>query len=106
MDLFIFDGGDGSQKPPDRGGADRHTVYELERRLDRAMLTMEAHWSLLTENTELSQDDLVARMTELEGPEGKAAREPAECEGCGRATSRRHTKCLYCGHPVAMDPFA
>ena len=106
MDAFIFDGGDGGQKPPDRGGADRHTVYELERRLNRALLTMEALWSLVAEHTELSQDDLVARIEELEGPDGRVAREPTECDGCGRATSRRHTKCLYCGHAVALDPFA
>jgi len=106
MDAFLFDGGDGGPKPPDRGGADRFALNELERRLDRAMLTMEALWSLITEHTELSPDDLVARIAALEGPDGKVAREPTECDGCGRATSRRQPKCLYCGHPVALDPFA
>ena len=110
METFFFDGTDGAARRQDRPGVDRSTIYELELRINRAVLTMEALWSLLAEHTELTEDDLVRRIVEIDGADGridgKRKVEPVECEGCGRATSRRHPKCLYCGQPVTIDPFS
>lgn len=83
---------------------------ELEARLNRALLIMEALWTLLRDNTELSEADLADRMLELDSADGRidgrTRREPAICERCNRATSRRFPRCLYCGHEVPLDPFA
>jgi hypothetical protein len=31
---------------------------------------------------------------------------PLACPGCGRTLSRQRPACIYCGTPVALDPFA
>ena len=82
---------------------------ELELRFQRALLVMEAMWSLVREKTALTDEDLTDRMLELDASDGKVdgnvRRAPVVCERCERPTSRRLPRCFYCGHPVAMDPF-
>ena len=97
--------------PAARKAADKAQTRteELELRFQRALLVMEAMWSLLREKTELADEDLTNRMLELDASDGsldgKVRRAPAVCERCERPTSRRLPRCFYCGHPVAMDPF-
>jgi len=84
-------------------------VDELELRLNRTLLVMEAMWTLLRDNTELTDEDLAARMVELDSGDGRidghARREPLLCEECNRPTSQRIPRCVWCGHPVPIDPF-
>ena len=70
-------------------------------RLDRLTLVCMALWSLLQEKTDLTEDDLLKRVEEidlLDGRlDGKVAPQVQQCPQCGRRMSVRHKRCLYCG---------
>jgi len=81
----------------------RTTAKQLENRVDQLVLVCMAMWSLLREKTDLSEEDLAARVQQIDlqdgSLDGKVKRELARCSHCGRTLSRRHVRCLYCGTP-------
>jgi hypothetical protein len=91
----------------DRAG---RRVEELEARLDRALMTMEAMWALLRDKLGVTDEELGTAIVEVDLTDGvidgKARRPAAECAHCSRKIPRRFPRCLYCGAPVQMDPFA
>ncbi len=95
----------------DRSGdrAEDHAT-RLEERLDRALLTMEALWTLLRDGLGVTEAQLADRITDLDLRDGvldgKARRPPLHCPGCERPTARRFPRCLYCGQALKPDPFA
>jgi len=104
----------GHGQPASSGGsasADRaHAKADtLEMRLERAMLTMEAMWSLLRDRMGATDEELAARIVELDESDGmldgKVRREPLECTACNRTIPTRFPRCLYCGAGVALNPF-
>lgn len=82
-------------------------VRELEDRLDKLTLICNAMWTLIQEATDLTEDDLFARVQDLDLRDGvldgKVTKSVSECGKCGRKMSSRHTKCLYCGAPKATE---
>ena len=77
---------------------------ELKRvsaRIDSLALTCQAMWELLRERTNLTDDDIEARMQMIDlrdGREDGRMHTPVfECVECGRKVSGRHPRCLYCG---------
>ena len=77
---------------------------ELEDRVDRLTLINHAMWSLLSQATRLTEQQLMDRVREIDlrdGVEdGKMTRSVTHCEKCARPLHARHRRCLYCGHPV------
>ncbi len=73
----------------------------LEDRLDRLALICMAMWSLVQSETNLTEDDLLARVKEIDlmdgTADGKITRQVAKCSQCDRPMSTRHTRCIYCG---------
>ena len=86
-------------------------VRFLEERVDRVVLLDMALWSLLRERARLSDQDLMARMEQIDlqdgVADGKVTRTgPTTCPQCRRNFSPRHRRCLYCGHEAAAQtPF-
>ena len=78
-----------------------HETQGVEARLDKLTLICMALWSLLSEKTQLTEEDLMERIKKLDlmdgESDGKLQRQVAKCAQCGRVMSSRHTKCLYCG---------
>ena len=78
-------------------------------RLERALLTMEAVWTLLRDKTELTDEDLLERIVEIDFTDGildgKARRPAMECSSCGKRIPRRFPRCMFCGVEVQHDPF-
>ncbi|MHC4959367.1 MAG: hypothetical protein ACYTGN_13445 [Planctomycetota bacterium] len=91
----------------DRAG---RRVEELEARLDRALMTMEAMWTLLRNKLDVTDEQLGEAIVEVDLSDGvldgKARRPAVECSHCNRKIPRRFPRCLYCGGPVEHDPFA
>ncbi|MBI4717409.1 MAG: hypothetical protein HY763_06365 [Planctomycetes bacterium] len=89
--------------------AARNKVDELELKLDRALLTCEALWTLLRDKFGVSDVELVQRINELDLSDGrldgKVRKSAVSCPKCGRAIARRFPKCMYCGQAVVHDPF-
>jgi hypothetical protein len=85
-------------------------VDQLEQRHERAMLTVEALWTILRERLGVTDEQLVQRVIDLDLSDGildgKVRRPPLECTACKRTISRRFPRCLYCGAEIAHDPFA
>ena len=83
----------------------------VEDRLDRLLLVCSAMWELLREKTGLTEEDLMAKVQEMDlrdgSPDGKVRKQVLKCVQCGRTMSRRHHRCLYCGaqelNPQAFD---
>jgi hypothetical protein len=73
-------------------------------RMDRMVLAVTAMWSLLREKTSLTEEDLEARVRELDlrdgRLDGKIARQPVQCSSCRRPLSPRHASCFYCGGEI------
>jgi hypothetical protein len=79
----------------------RTRLKEFEGRLNRLEILCAALWELAAERLNLSEGDLRARMKDIDlrdGVEdGKITDVPLKCPACGRVSSSRHWKCLYCG---------
>ena len=74
----------------------------LEKRVNKLSLVCMALWSLLSETCGLTEEDLMARVRQIDlmdGVEdGKLEHQKvSQCANCGRTMSTRHQRCLYCG---------
>ena len=73
----------------------------LADRLDKLLLVNMAMWELLKDRTELTEEDLMAKVQEVDlrdgRADGKVSKTVSKCPQCGRTMSPRHKKCLYCG---------
>lgn len=94
---------DDSAKPSGTGnlGPFRESTQELEDRLDKLALICMAMWSLMRQTTQLTEEDLMQRVKEIDLLDGQAdgriTPQVARCPACNRVMSPRHTRCLYCG---------
>jgi len=97
----------GSNASADRARAKADSV---EARLERALLTMEAMWTLLRDRLGVTDQELADRMVELDESDGvidgRVRRGPSQCPHCQRTVPSRFPRCLYCGETLHHDPFA
>jgi hypothetical protein len=82
----------------------------VEARLDRALMTMEAMWRLMKGKLEVTDEELVEMIVEVDISDGQIdgrARRPApKCASCERAVAPKFMQCMYCGAPIDHEPFA
>lgn len=75
-------------------------VAELDARVDRLALVCMAMWKLLQEHTDLTEEDLMAKVGELDlmdgTPDGRL-KQVKRCTKCQRVLSPKHERCMYCG---------
>jgi len=86
-------------------------VQALEARCDRLAMLCEAMWTMMREQLNLTDEQLLDRINQIDLTDGrldgKVDRAGAiDCYKCGRTVSRRFARCMYCGEAVAQDPFA
>lgn len=109
QDLIARAGGDAATA---RSKANEAVIRlgQVERRADKALLLCEALWTLLREQLNLTDEQLVERIRKLDMTDGKldgkVRREPRQCPACGRVTPQRMRACLYCGEAAPETPFA
>ncbi len=77
----------------------------------KLFMITEALWTLLKEEHGYSEErlsevikDIDLRDGKLDGKVGPSGESPL-CTNCGRHTSRRHSRCIYCGTVAKQDPF-
>lgn len=85
-------------------------VEELEARLSRSLLACEAMWTLLRDKLGVSEEEFLERINEIDLSDGKldgkVRRTAVACPQCKRTISRRFPHCMYCGQPIAHEPFS
>lgn len=90
----------GSTSPRDAVPSSRDPDV-IEDRLDRLALICMAMWSLIQSETNLTEDDLLERVKDIDlmdgAGDGKITRQVTQCSRCRRPMSTRHTRCIYCG---------
>jgi len=93
-----------------RAGVVGDRLKALEDRLDKLLLVCMAMWSLLQERAELTEEELLEKVKEIDlrdgVPDGKITTKVAKCPKCKRVMSPRHGRCLYCGaHKLNVTAF-
>lgn len=84
----------------------------VEDKLDRLLLLCEAMWDLLSTRAGVTEEELVARVMELDAASGavdgkRAVPAPSTCRGCGAKVGAQLRSCQFCGVPVDRnDPFS
>ncbi len=86
-------------------------VRNLERRVELLMVVCQAQWELLRDRTGLTEEELAAKITEVDARDGTAdgriGAAIADCPACGRKGNTRREFCLYCGERLPRaEPFA
>jgi hypothetical protein len=86
------------------------SARQAARDLARLELIAEAMWELVKEKTGLIDEDLLAKIAELDLTDGTADGRkrdagPIQCPKCSRPNSRRHDFCIYCGELIRTRPF-
>jgi hypothetical protein len=87
------------QDKPGAGGKDEEggVFTRIQARIDKMVTVNMAMWELLKERTDLSEQDLLAKVDQIVARGGRPSSEGKKCGQCGRPISSQHHKCLYCG---------
>ena len=79
----------------------------LGENFDRLTLICRAMWELMREQTNLTEEDLLKKVKEIDLLDGvldaKLKNPPKKCSQCGRTVSKRHMRCIYCGTEALAD---
>lgn len=79
----------------------RSEVQSLQRQVDSLTLACQAMWELFSKSTGSDEAQLLQRMTEIDGRDGKLdgriSTTIQPCPGCTRPNNSKRSHCLYCG---------
>ena len=80
--------------------------------VERLLMITEALWTFIKEEKGYSDEDLARKIAEIDIRDGKldgrvsgGEEAPKECASCGRPVGKKRAVCLYCGEPIARNPF-
>ena len=85
-------------------------MYRLEDRFERLLVLTDALWELASEHLGLTEEQLAAKVTEIDGRDGtvdgRRTRAATRCAQCQSAVPAGRPTCMFCGavQPVAT-PF-
>lgn len=86
--------------------ASHRRLIDVDERVDRLVLLVEAMWSLLEEHG-FSDEELAARLIELDQSDGnldgRRIPPPATCRSCGSKVASGLTACQFCGTDLPTD---
>ena len=82
----------------------------LDARISKLSLICRAMWSLMEQKLGVTPDDLLQRITAIDGMDGhidgKVTKPPLQCPKCKNVVCRKFNRCLFCGYEVPdRDPF-
>lgn len=82
----------------------REKIQSLEKRIDRLVLLNRVLWSVLQEQTGMTEADLVERLEGLTEVVTEARKATARtCPRCQRTMHPKQSRCLYCGTQRTYD---
>ncbi len=85
-------------------------VELLKQDVERLLMITEVLWTILKEKHGYDDNELIRRVTEIDLRDGRldgrvAAEPPPECPYCHHVMTKHRPVCMYCGKPVAVNPF-
>jgi len=84
-----------------KAGGINSKILDIEERVDTLVLVCTSLWELLKERTDLTEEDLMSKVQEVDlrdgTADGKITVGLQKCHKCGRTMSPKHRRCLYCG---------
>lgn len=88
----------------------RVDVHELQARLERLSLLCQAMWELLSERGQLTNNELMRRVLEVDArdgsTDGKIGARIVDCPRCQNKVNSRRPRCVVCGGVIATKhPF-
>lgn len=91
--------------PEERVSKDITTeLGKLRTKVDRLSLSCQALWELVREHSDISEDDLINKIIEVDlrdgSRDGRIRSSAIECGNCSRNTSPNRDTCFWCGAPV------
>lgn len=112
MSMFTppFRSRESNELPTRRALSSEAEVVELQGEVERLLLITEALWRILKEKHGLDENELVKQITMIDLEDGKLdgrkpATPPKPCPKCQRVLAKNRPRCLFCGEPIAADPF-
>jgi ethanolamine ammonia-lyase large subunit len=82
-------------------GIAKSIAEAFQHRIDKMAIIMHSMWSLIEENTNLTEEDLRKRVIEIDMTDGKldgkVRKKPIKCKKCGSGISYKFKKCMICG---------
>ena len=85
---------------------ERHSdhIDNLTRHIERLSLASQAMWELLKSRSDLTEEELDAKILEIDARDGqvdgKMKTAPILCPSCARTTSATRDTCVLCGAPT------
>ena len=73
-------------------------LARVEERLEKMSTITLALWTLVKQNTSLTDEQLSVAVGEIEAQKQQSAQVPLKCPQCGRAMLARDRRCLYCDY--------
>lgn len=89
--------------------ADRYAfdIADVRRHVERLSLACQAMWELLRDRSDLTEEEIEAKILEIDARDGrvdgKIATKTAACAACGRPTNSSRSSCLMCGAPLKRE---
>lgn len=78
----------------------------LQRRLDRLALASQAMWELLRERCALTEDELAAKILEVDlrdgTTDGRMQTQITDCPQCSARSNSKRSTCIMCGAALAV----
>ena len=86
-------------------------VVHLQAEIERLLMITEALWNILKEKNGLEDQELLKCLVEIDMRDGRldgrvASTPPEPCPKCQRIVAKGSVRCMYCGEPLLMNPFA
>ena len=84
-----------------------YSIRQLEDKVDSLALTCQALWEILRDRTSLTEEELEAKVNEIDLRDGRAdgrmGNTDKKCAKCDRTLNSRHARCMYCGESTDKD---
>jgi len=97
----IADANDAARRAHSKVASTSDDLSLLRRRVETLALTSQALWELLRERAQLTDQQLLDKMREIDARDGRAdgviSRSTANCPACARPNGSNVRKCIYCG---------